>query len=58
MNSTVQLLEPEIREAIEDRRFAELRTALRGFDPPDIGELLTELDAPEAAIVFRLLYRE
>ncbi len=58
MNSTVQLLEPEIREAIEERRFAELRTALRGFDPPDIGELLNELDAPEAAIVFRLLYRE
>lgn len=58
MNSTAQLLEPEIREAIDERRFAELRTALRGFDPPDIGELLTELDAPEAAIVFRLLYRE
>jgi magnesium transporter len=58
MSSTVQLLEPEIREAINDRRFAELRTALRGIDAPDIGELLGELEPTEAAIMFRLLYRE
>lgn len=58
MNSTVQLLEPEIREAINERRFAELRSALRVIDPPDVGELLSELEATEAAIVFRLLYRE
>ncbi len=58
MSSTVQLLEPDIREAINDRRFAELRTALRGIDAPDIGELLEALEPTEAAIVFRLLYRE
>lgn len=56
--STVQLLEPEIREAIAERRFAELRTALREIDPPDLAELLEELEPTEAAIVFRLLYRE
>jgi magnesium transporter len=58
MNSTTQLLEPEIRELINERRFVELRTALRGMDPADIGELLSELEATEAAIVFRLLHRE
>ncbi|HZW09947.1 MAG TPA: magnesium transporter [Phycisphaerales bacterium] len=58
MNSTTQLLEPEIRELINERRFVELRTALRGMDPADIGELLSELGATEAAIVFRLLHRE
>lgn len=58
MGTTVQLLEPDIREAIAERRFTELRTALREMDAPDIGELLTEMEATEAAIVFRLLYRE
>lgn len=58
MGSTVQLLEPEIREAIAERRFVELRTALREMDPPDVAELLTEMEPLEAAIVFRLLYRE
>lgn len=58
MNSTTQLLEPEIRELINERRFVELRSALRGMDPADIGELLSELEATEAAIVFRLLHRE
>ncbi len=58
MGSTVQLLEPDIREAISERRFAELRTALREIEPPDIGELLSEMEPGEAAIVFRLLYRE
>lgn len=58
MNSTTQLLEPEIRELINERRFSELRTALKGMDPADIGELLSELGATEAAIVFRLLYRD
>ncbi len=58
MNSTVQLLEPEIRDAINERRLADLRTALRTIDPPDVGELLSELEPTEAAIIFRLLYRE
>ncbi len=58
MGSTVQLLEPDIREAISERRFGELRTALREMEPPDIGELLSEMEPGEAAIVFRLLYRE
>ncbi|MBK7406284.1 MAG: magnesium transporter [Phycisphaerales bacterium] len=58
MNSTTQLLEPEIRELINERKFVELRSALRGMDPADVGELLGELEATEAAIVFRLLHRE
>ena len=58
MGTTVQLLEPDIREAIDERRFVELRTALREMDAPDVGELLTEMELGEAAIVFRLLYRE
>lgn len=58
MGTTTQLLEPDIREAIAQRRFVELRDALRGFDPPDIAELLEEMEAKDAAVVFRLLYRE
>lgn len=58
MSSTVQLLEPEIRELIVERRFAELRSALRGMDSPDIGDLLDEFEDLEAAIIFRLLGRD
>ncbi len=58
MNSTVQLLEPEIIELLQAKRFVELRSVLRELDPADIGELLNEIDANDAAILFRLLHRE
>ena len=58
MSSTVQLLEPEINELLGEKRFVELHSALRNIDPADVGELLNEFNAQDAAILFRLHHRE
>ena len=58
MKPTAQLLEPEIRELIAEKRFVELRSSLRGLDAPELGELLSEFEPDEAAVIFRLMRRE
>jgi len=58
MNRTAQLLEPEVRELLDKEQYRELRDALAGLEPHDVSEVLEELDAADAAIMFRLLNRE
>jgi magnesium transporter len=58
MNPTAQLLEPEIRELVEEGRYAELREALLGIPAVDVAEILSELDAGKAAVAFRFLARD
>lgn len=57
MNPTVQLLEPEVRELVQARRFAELRAALRDIPTADVAEILAALPPVEAAVAFRFLPR-
>ncbi len=58
MNPTAQLLEPEVRDLIGNERYRDLRDALNGLDPPDVADLLEELDVNEAAVAFRILPRD
>lgn len=50
-----QLLQPEIKSLIEERKLSELKDVLSDWTPTDIGELLAELPENEQAIIFRLL---
>ncbi len=49
------LIGPEIKELIEERNFAALRSAFEDWAPADVAECITELPDDEQAIVFRLL---
>ena len=55
---TVQILEPEVRELIQEGRYLELRKSLAALEPVDVADLLEALDPDEAAVAFRLLRRE
>jgi magnesium transporter len=50
-----QLLQPEIKSLIEDRKLGELKEILSDWTPTDIAEVLRELSENEQAIIFRLL---
>lgn len=50
-----QVLQPEIRELIEQKKFLALKSAIRGMEVHDLVELLTTLEGEELAVVFRLL---
>src|SRR4026207_1889571 len=50
-----KLLYPELKELIEQRKFAELRQSLITFPPADIAEILTDLTAEEKAVLLRML---
>jgi len=58
MNPMAQLLQPEVRELVNEKRYAELRRALQELDPVDVAEVLDHLEDNEAAIAFRMLARE
>ena len=58
MNPTTSLLQPEVRELIEARRFRELRESMSSVPPADIADLIMELPLDEAAVCFRLLPRD
>ena len=49
------LIGPEIKELIDARNFSALRAALEDFSPADLAELITDLQAEDQAVVFRLL---
>jgi magnesium transporter len=53
-----QLLQPEIRSLIDERKLSTLKEILSDWTPTDIAELLSELPENEQAIVFRLLSNE
>jgi len=50
-----QILQPEIRELIEQKNFSAIKTAIRDMETHDLVELLTNLEGEDLAVVFRLL---
>ena len=50
-----QLLQPEIKSLIEDRKLGELKDILSDWTPTDIAEVLRSISEKEQAIIFRLL---
>lgn len=55
---TVDLLQPEVQEAIRSGNYRELREMLRALDAPDAADMLQSLDPEEAVVAFRVLPRE
>ena len=53
-----QLLQPEIKALIDERKLSTLKEILSDWSPADIAELLTEISENEQAIIFRLLPNE
>jgi magnesium transporter len=53
-----QLLQPEIRELIDNKNFAVLKDVFSNWPPADLAELLSGLDDDEQPVIFRLLPRE
>jgi magnesium transporter len=51
----VQLIKPEFEELIKAKDWVALKEVLTDLPPADIADLLLEMDAAEAVIVFRLL---
>lgn len=49
------LLQPELVELIRQRDFNQLRQILCEFAPPDLGEIFTDLDPDDEAILLRIL---
>ncbi len=58
MLQTAGLLLPEIRDALQNRRFKELKAVLERMWPRDIVEILEALKPGEAVVLFRLLPKD
>lgn len=52
-----KFIQPEILELIEKRDLGTLREVILDLHPPELAELLSEIDASDQAVVFRLLPR-
>lgn len=50
-----QLLQPEIKSLIDERKLSTLKEVLSDWSPADIAELISELSENEQAVVFRVL---
>ncbi len=50
-----QLLQPEIKSLINERKLSTLKEVLSDWSPADIAELMSELTENEQAVVFRVL---
>lgn len=55
MNPTAALLEPEIRELVQEGRYNDLREILHDLPSRDVADILAELDPEKAALAFRFL---
>ncbi len=53
-----QLLQPEIRELIDNKNFSVLKDVFSTWPAADLAELLSDLDEDEQPVIFRLLPRE
>jgi magnesium transporter len=53
-----QLLQPEIKSLIEERKLSELKEILSDWTPTDIAEVFSDLPEKDQAILFRLLPRD
>jgi magnesium transporter len=49
------LLEPQIRQFIEEKNFSALREAFKEFPPADLAEVISDLPRNEQVVVFRVL---
>jgi len=49
------LIQDEVAELIQQRRFAELKEVLAGWHPADLAECIVELSTEQQAVVFRIL---
>ena len=49
---------PEIEEIVRTRNFTELRDSLSMWSPPDLAQLIEELETEDKAIAFRVLPRD
>ncbi len=58
VNPTAQLLEPEVRELVEQGRYSELRAVLHELPFADVADIFKELDPDKAAVAFRFLQRD
>lgn len=58
MNPTAQLLEPEVRELIQEGRYSELREILHEIPFADVADILAEMEPEQAALGFRFLQRD
>lgn len=58
MNPTAALIEPEVEELIRAGAYTELREVLHGLPAADVADILSDIDAEEAAIAFRILPRD
>lgn len=54
----IHLLKPEFEELIQNKDWVSLKDVLSDVPSADIAELLLELDAAEAVVIFRLLKKE
>lgn len=50
-----ELLIPELRELVQERRYREMRELMAGLEPPDLAELIADLQGADLVVVFRLL---
>ncbi len=53
-----ELLRPDIIDLIENHRWNELKDGMSNWPPPEIADLLLELDKQERAVLFRALPRD
>ncbi|HMP88617.1 MAG TPA: magnesium transporter [Kiritimatiellia bacterium] len=53
-----ELLLPDIVEMIEERDWTGLREALSSWPPPELADLLTDLEKPQRVFLFRALAKE
>ena len=53
-----ELLLPEIKELLKEKKLKELKEVISEFHPSDIADIIENLDEREGAILFRLLTKE
>jgi magnesium transporter len=51
-------VQPQIEEAIKDRRFGVVRPLLSEWEPADLADLIQDLDPEDRGVLFRLLPRD
>lgn len=53
-----ELLLPDIRELLKEKKFLEIKEGIKDWEAPEVADLLMELNEEEQGIFFRLLTRQ
>ena len=53
-----QLLQPEIKDLLKERKLSTLKEVLNDWDPADLAALISQISEKERVIIFRLLNQE